>query len=243
MSNSLLGNYLQYLGDSVDKRLEEILLDLLPRSEKISYLDVGCYDGKKTLERAKKIGTNKIIGVDLPTIGATKALKRGVKVIFGDLDEKWPIRSNSVDCITATEVIEHLVDVDNFFKEIKRILKPGGKVIITTDNLASYHNILALLLGNQPYTGPFLSKKYPIGHRPNAKYYSNKAYSQMRPHLNVMTAKALKQLLTFYGFSILKQDGAGMYPLPPFVARITASVFRNHASHCLFYAQMRSKNK
>lgn len=238
---SSFGKYIEYLGNSVDAELERQLLNLLLQGEKVIYLDIGCYDGKKTMGRARRIGTKNIKGIDLPTIGARIARKRGVEVVYADLDKKWPLKSNSIDCITATEVIEHMADTDNFLTEVTRVLKPGGTVIITTDNLAGYHNIFALILGNQPYTGPFLSRIYPIGHRPFAKYYTNKSYSQMRPHLNVMTARALRQLLTYYGFEIVNQGGAGMYPLPPFIANIAALIDKNHASHTLFSARLINK--
>lgn len=238
MSSNFFGDYIKFLGESVDSDLEDMVLESLPSGKNISYLDVGCYDGTKTLVRANKIGTKKIIGIDV-LAGSTKiARKKGLKVIFCDLNKKWPLRNKSVDCITATEVIEHLVDEDNFFSEVKRVLSPGGRIIITTDNLAGYHNIFALIVGNQPYSGPYISKVYPIGHRPHAKFYKPSLKERMNPHLNVMTARALRQLLTFYGFKIIKQGGAGMYPLPPFIAKLTSKLDKNHASHMFYCAKL-----
>ena len=144
-NTSNFGKYIEYLGRCVDNDLEKMVLKFLPKGKNIKYLDIGCFDGVKTLKRAGYIGTKYISGIDLPTPGAKMAEKNGVKVIYSDLDKKWPLADKSVDCITATEVIEHSVDVDNFLSEIKRILKPNGRLIITTDNLAGYHNIFALI--------------------------------------------------------------------------------------------------
>jgi ubiquinone/menaquinone biosynthesis C-methylase UbiE len=41
---------------------------------------------------------------------------------------------NSFDCVVSFQVIEHIEDDNLFVKEIQRVLKPGGKVIITTPN-------------------------------------------------------------------------------------------------------------
>lgn len=67
-----------------------------------------------------------------------------------NLEEKFPLKDNSVDLIIAHEIIEHLFDTDHFVKEIRRILKPGGFVIISTPNLASLKNRFRLLLGLYP---------------------------------------------------------------------------------------------
>ncbi len=67
-----------------------------------------------------------------------------------NLEEKFPLKENSVDLIIAHEIIEHLFDTDHFVKEIKRVLKPGGFVIISTPNLASLKNRLKLLFGLYP---------------------------------------------------------------------------------------------
>lgn len=60
-------------------------------------------------------------------------------------------------------VIEHLFDTDNFVSESFRILKPGGYTIVSTVNLASWHNIFALILGYQPFDFANISIKGTIG--------------------------------------------------------------------------------
>ena len=120
---------------------------------------------------------------------------------------------------------------------ILKKLRKGGKFIISTENLAAYHNIFALVLGNQPYTGPYISRIYPIGHRPNAEYYTSDMGENMYPHLNVMTTKALVQLLKAYKFKINKIIGVGFYPLPIFLANIVTKIDTNHSSYCVVVAE------
>ncbi len=232
---SVLGGYISYLGKKNEELIEQSVIEFLPQGREVFFLDLGCADGIKTAARAARIGTDKSIGIEGSPELIRKAKEKGIKVYDVNLNTGWPVGTSTVDCITATEVVEHLSDLDNFFSESLRVLKKGGKIIISTENLAGYHNILALILGNQPYTGPYLSSSFPIGHRPCAKYYKDKVRSF--PHLNVMTLKALRELLIRNGFKVKRTEGIGFYPLPPLLARIFAKIDKNHASYCVVVAE------
>ena len=43
-----------------------------------------------------------------------------------------PFRDGSIDAIVCTEVFEHLIDPPGAAREIERVLKPGGKLVLTT---------------------------------------------------------------------------------------------------------------
>jgi len=63
-----------------------------------------------------------------------------------DLNNKhYPIYNESYDTIIAGEVIEHLNSPFNFLKECKRIMKPDGRLIITTPNMNSITYILGIV--------------------------------------------------------------------------------------------------
>ena len=67
-----------------------------------------------------------------------------------DLNEPWPLTNESVDVLHSNQVIEHLPRTDHFMPEVRRVLRPGGYALVSTNNLASCHNIVSLVLGLQP---------------------------------------------------------------------------------------------
>lgn len=228
--------YIRNLGIKYSLEIEKNVSGFLPKNKNALYLDCGCHDGLKTCSRAKIIGTSKIIGIEAVSQNAGPALQRGLKVLTSDLNDSWPIDSGSVDCITATETVEHLVDLDNFFSESRRVLKRGGILIISTENLASLHNIFALICGDQPYTGPYLSKKYSIGSHPVDLFHKQRNRNNMPPHLNVMTFKSLLTLVKSFGFEISGFKGIGYYPFPPIISKILTTFDKVHSSYVVVKA-------
>ena len=200
---NLLSKYVEFLGIRTENEIENAVSNFLPNGSNIKYLDCGCDNGIKTINRARTIRTSKIWGIESINARAKVARKNNLSVYISNLNRKFPIKSNLLDCITATEVVEHLSDVDNFLSECKRVLKKGGSVIISTENLAGWQNIFSLVLGNQPYTGPYLSKVFSAVARPSGKFYKHPL--PMDPHLNVMTLKALIRLLKLYGFNNIEE--------------------------------------
>jgi hypothetical protein len=52
--------------------------------------------------------------------------------------------------VFAGEILEHLVDTAGFLEDVRRVLVPGGVLLLTTPNLASLENRVRLLLGGYP---------------------------------------------------------------------------------------------
>jgi ubiquinone/menaquinone biosynthesis C-methylase UbiE len=192
---------------------------------------------------AKHIGATKIIGIDLDDKKVEKARRNGMVTAKADLNGKWPLDDDSVDVVFANQVIEHIVDIDNFVGEIFRVLRRGGYVLICTENLASWHNIFALLLGDQPYSGPHVSIRYSIGHHPLHPQADDGIYSNIAitKHNTVMAYKALKKILRVYGFRVEKITGSGYYPFPRPIARFLCRLDPAH-SHFLTVKSRKPRN-
>jgi len=63
-----------------------------------------------------------------------------------------PFVDDSFIIITMTEVIEHLENPLNALREINRVLKPGGKLIISTPNIGRFTNMIREVRGLEPRT-------------------------------------------------------------------------------------------
>ena len=183
--------------DSSVRGCKESILKLLEENPQAKLLDCGCDNGEFTVEQAKTIGTCKVYGIEINEKNCEEAKRKGIKVYNRDLNIKLPIRSSSIDVIIANQVIEHLHDTDTFVKEIYRILKPKGYSIISTNNLAAWHNITALLLGKQPFpsdicSDPSIGKLFAL--------WAGDAGSFS--HLRIFAYYGLRELFENYGFKV-----------------------------------------
>lgn len=98
-------------------------------------LDVGCSYGV-FLRVARERGFE-AQGVELSADTAALARKQGFEVFVGSLfDAGFP--DASFDVVHAGDVIEHLADPRSFVREIRRILAPGGLVVVATPNHAAF---------------------------------------------------------------------------------------------------------
>jgi SAM-dependent methyltransferase len=153
LSEILSDNY-NYLDDYFlyHKNRYSIILDRFSH-ENISpaarILDVGAAPYHLTV-MLKKIGC-KIDATNLVSGEYEEIIERyyDIKIINNDLEHaKFPFQYNFFDYLLFSETVEHLnFNCENLFKEFYRILKPGGKIFITTPNLVRLNNRLKLLIG------------------------------------------------------------------------------------------------
>lgn len=199
----------------------KILSLLDPPERNLKILDIGCGDGNFSLEVAKKLNTKKIYGLEIEEELLKKAKKNGIKVYKGDANEKFPFKDNSFDVIIANQIVEHLLNPDNLFEEIYRVLKPNGYHIIATPNLCSLHNRIFVLLGWQ-ITNITPSTKIVFGNPNRGAQNSLRGPSR---HLTVFSPAALKEMLKFYGFKVEKIAGSGFYPTKSLVSNFLSTIF------------------
>jgi len=81
----------------------------------------------------------------------------------------FPFEDKTFDVVCSNQVIEHISNKDTFIKESNRVLKDDGICITSTENIASFDNILSLMCGQEPlaqstshefHTSPFLSPHF-----------------------------------------------------------------------------------
>ena len=125
------------LADIVKQRQKT--LDALKLKAGELVLDIGCGVGFLTHEMALQVGeSGKVIGLDKNTEMISHAQKRceslqQTEFYKGDAS-KLPVHDQTLDAVSCTQVLLYVKDVSKVLTEMRRILKPGGRlVIVETD--------------------------------------------------------------------------------------------------------------
>lgn len=114
------------------KRLHQNILSQIPQNANL-ILDIGC--GGAWLANALVPKGKKVISTDISDINPIKAIQNlpaenhwGLVADVFDM----PIKAQSIDCIIASEIIEHVPQPKLFIEKLFELLKPNGTLIITT---------------------------------------------------------------------------------------------------------------
>ena len=218
----MLAQFYQKIWSEAYSKNTQNVISLLEKNSEARVLDVGCGDGQHTLLFQKKVGCKKTIGIDGLAGRVKAANRRGIEAIVCDLEKKWPLKSGSFDVVISNQVIEHLSDIDHFIEEIYRVLKPGGYCVISTENLSSWHNIFALILGFQDFSHHLIRKAH-VGN-PLSPHFGQKTVTWSAkdnsgvddtafPHLKILTYKSLIRIFEVYNLKFEKGLASGYYPL------------------------------
>jgi uncharacterized membrane protein YkvA (DUF1232 family)/trans-aconitate methyltransferase len=206
------------------------ILDALTPQPSARLLDVGCDDGAWTevVRRKLAVPPNQVSGVEVVSERVDLARAKGFDARAGDLDDPWPFEDRSFDVVHANQVIEHVKRLDHFLQETRRVLRPSGRAIVCTENLASWHNVAALTLGYQPFSLTNVSVRRPVGN-PFALHAGEPGRVESWQHVHVLSLAALRDLFVAHGFTIDASWGVGYHPLPRWLAARLAAVDPRHA--------------
>lgn len=129
-------------------------------------LDVGCSLGLHAiaaagLGAAKVVGTDKYALSDVPSAFTLDAAERAVvqaawkarafEAVEHDVSEPFPFPDASFDLVISNAMFEHLHFTHKaFLEEARRVLRPGGAILLTTPNMAYLLQRLRFLIGRSP---------------------------------------------------------------------------------------------
>jgi SAM-dependent methyltransferase len=191
--------HLASLPSETDSPRSSKALELMKRRKPGQVLDVGMGDGAMALRVVRATGCA-MSCVDISRTAVVKARGLGLDAHRVDVsNEKLPFEDEKFDLVYCLETLEHLTNPDNAISEIRRVLKGGGALVLSTPNLASWLNRALLAMGVQPLHTEVSSRK--IYGRPG---------SLVVGHLRVFTHRALKEFLGDFDFTV-KIQGAPDY--------------------------------
>lgn len=113
--------------------VEAALLDLALAPGAV-VLDAGC--GRTTRLAARRDRISRLVGIDMDAQAASENAALDDHVV-GDLCSQLPFGAETFDGVYANFVVEHLENPATAFREWRRVLHPGGFLILLTTNLAN----------------------------------------------------------------------------------------------------------
>ena len=140
-THSAIERALPTLGASAEIILLTAATALRERQASGLLVDVGCGTGR--LRDYTRGFAADYIGVD---VVRHPGLPPDVTFFHADLDrDPVPVPSACAGMVTALETIEHLENPRAFVRELVRVLRPGGWMVVTTPNQLSARSLLSLL--------------------------------------------------------------------------------------------------
>lgn len=131
-----LDKILANVGDMALKRRARRMIEELELKDGLHILDAGCGDGFY-LHMLSMLGKYDLTGIDFDKNALASAKKnlqgKKLKLLHGSVME-LPFKDKSFDRVILTEVAEHLPDDLKGLKEVYRVLKPGGILVLTVPN-------------------------------------------------------------------------------------------------------------
>ena len=171
----------------------------------LTILDVGCGSGVL----AKKLSSmgHQIDGITISQNEYDVAKHFLVKTYIHNLENGLPAEMiySQYDYVICSHVLEHIVYPDKLLKDIYRVLKPGGFLIVALPNIMHYKSRLKLMIGD------FVYEDAGIWDNTHVKWY---------------TFNSAKKLLNDYGFFIELATVTGELPLNSLFSKILAPSIR-----------------
>lgn len=118
-----------------NQRLKKII-KIIPKKEGLKILDAGCGEGQLLLKLSKvRERKRELYGADITPVAVESAKEKvgGVNFSLQNL-KNLNYEDGFFNVVICTEVIEHITDYHEAIKELKRVLKRGGLLIITFPN-------------------------------------------------------------------------------------------------------------
>jgi len=169
-------------------------------------LDVGCSSGY--LARPLVARGCTVVGIEQDEDAAEQAGEVCAEVLVGDAETlELPFEPASFDVVLCGDLLEHLRDPGAFLARVRPFVRPGGRLVLTTPNVANWSMRLSLLGGRWRYTERGILD---------------------RTHVHLFTRKTLVETVEGAGFRIVELDHTAPVPRfgTPAVERVAHALAR-----------------
>lgn len=141
--------YWQKHGDSFDGQRLALLAKHVRPGERV--LQVDCGPGVLAALLTEKGA--RVVATELSGEGARRAHARGIAIARADLDGGGglPFPDASFEAVVCDSRMEHGIDFNHYLDECVRVLKPGGRFVLSVPNTAHWRCRWWLLRGRFPY--------------------------------------------------------------------------------------------
>jgi ubiquinone/menaquinone biosynthesis C-methylase UbiE len=155
-----------------EKKFRQAALDLVSLEAGMAILDVGCGTGSLAVAARRELGDEgNVVGIDpssnMIDLARQKADKTGVQVDFRvGVIENLAFEAETFDLVLSSLMMHHLTDElkETGLQEIKRVLKPGGQLLIIELDPGSF-SLATLVHGHSEQLSAELEKTRQIMHR------------------------------------------------------------------------------
>ncbi|MCE5250801.1 class I SAM-dependent methyltransferase [bacterium] len=202
------------------------------------FLDVGCGDGRLTMEFAEIAQAKELYGIEYVDEFRQEAEKRGIRCSRQDLNGRWDFEDDFFDLILSSQNIEHLHNTRLYLEESYRCLRENGRLIVLTENLASWANIWALVFGWQPFSttningwsagNPLIWHSDLPRDEEFISTWQDTGVSGTVGHVRVLAYRGLKNLLEKTGFRNVRVFSRGYLPLWGSLSDALCTIDRRH---------------
>jgi 2-polyprenyl-3-methyl-5-hydroxy-6-metoxy-1,4-benzoquinol methylase len=158
--------------------------------EPLRVLDVGCGEGQLTAAAAQ--AGHAVVGVDVAEEPLRRARQqhRGLDFRLVELDADWSLPDASFDAVWAGETIEHVLDTAGWLSQVRRVLRSGGSLLLST-----------------PANGRLAMLASALSAR-----RMDERFDPRSDHLRFYTRRTLTRLLDDFGFQHIDVRTAGGPP-------------------------------